>query len=466
MKIWAKSSCSWRRFSYLFVLSPFIPNSFAFTRSSVCTRLLTRSSSSSSALFSISDRMPKRKVGETNTDASTMNDDAKNNPPLSSSSSASSSFRETSAADATCLTDGVLLATPHDPSLRVIMPWVGFGTYKLGKQMAGPAVTQAIVEAGYRSIDTAFIYAGETTEAAVGLAIQEGISKGVLQSRADMFITTKHWRKYHGYDATTKCFALSLKRLQLDYIDLYLMHWPGPAYTSMHRKKEVVEADPWFYAAENTKNVQDMQHERAETWRAMEDACRKGSVRAIGVSNMTVELLKKLKETATLWPPAVNQVEYHPLYPQTELKKYCEEEGIVLQAYASLGGQDTGKELWNQLLGNPNGKPTPKKAPKSDLLHAPAVTKLAQEVQATPAQLLLRWGLERGCVIIPKSASKERMLENADIFKFRLTHEQVDGLQEELLSKVKENNPEQGANGVENLTRLCWRNDPFRHLDC
>jgi diketogulonate reductase-like aldo/keto reductase len=350
--------------------------------------------------------------------------------------------------------------------MRVIMPWVGFGTYKLGKQLAGPAVTQAIVEAGYRAIDTAFIYGGETTEAAVGLAIQEGISKRVLSSRADIFVTTKHWRKYHGYEATTQCLALSLKRLQLDYIDLYLIHWPGPAYTSMARKKEVVQENPWFYAADSMKNAQDMQHERAETWRAMEDACRKGLVRAIGVSNMTVEHLKKLKETATLWPPAVNQVEYHPLYPQTELRKYCQQEGIVLQAYASLGGQDTGKAAWDQLLGNPNGKPTTKKAPKSDMLHAPAVIELAHEVQATPAQLLLRWGLERGCVIIPKSASKERMLENADIFKFRLTPEQVDGLEEELLSKVKQNNPEEGANGVECLTRLCWRNDPFRHLDC
>jgi diketogulonate reductase-like aldo/keto reductase len=203
------------------------------------------------------------------------------------------------------------------------------------------------------------------------------------------------------------------------------------------------------------------------------------------VSNMTVHHLKKLKETATLWPPAVNQVEYHPLYPQTELREYCQQEGIVLQAYASLGGQDTGKDAWNQLLGNQNGKqdvtattttttttPTTKPAKKAktakktkcDLLHAPAVAELAREIQATPAQLLLRWGLERGCVIIPKTASKERMLENADIFKFRLTPDQVDGLQEELLSKVKDNNPETGANGVESLTRLCWRNDPFRHL--
>lgn len=416
--------------------------------------------------------MPKRKLGKTNTNASysIMKDDDSNNasatrgtahpsPPLSSSSS----FRETTAAAATCLTDGVLLATPHDPAMRVIMPWVGFGTYKLGKQLAGPAVLQAIVEAGYRSIDTAFIYGGETTETAVGLAIQQALGTA-LASRDDIFVTTKHWRKYHGYEATTKCLALSLSRLQLDYIDLYLMHWPGPAYTSMHRKKEVVQENPWYYAADNTKNSQDMQHERAETWRAMEDASRKGLVRAIGVSNMTVEHLKKLKETATLWPPAVNQVECHPLYPQTELREYCQQEGIVLQAYASLGGQDTGKAKWNDLLGDQNGKPTPKKS-KSDLLHAPAVIELAREVQATPAQLLLRWGLERGCVIISKTASKERMLENADIFRFRLTHEQIDGLQEELLSKVKENNPEEVAKGVESLTRLCWRNDPFRHLD-
>jgi diketogulonate reductase-like aldo/keto reductase len=414
--------------------------------------------------------MPKRKLGIT----STMNDDGNNNnnhatlpsPPISSSSS----FRETSAAAATCLTDGVRLTTPHDPTLNIVMPWIGFGTYKLGKQIAETAVTQAIVEAGYRAIDTAFIYGGETTEAAVGQAIQQAlVQKGAEQSngissRDDIFVTTKHWRKYHGYEATQKCLGLSLKRLQLQYIDLWLMHWPGPAWNTMTRNKEVVQQDPWHYAA-TSKNAQEMADQRAETWRAMEDACRQGLVRAIGVSNMTVQHLKKLKERATLWPPAVNQVEFHPLYPQTELLEYCKQEGIVVQAYASLGGQDTGKAAWNQLLGDGKRVATAKKD-KRDLLHAQAVIEMASQVNATPAQLLLRWGLERGCAIIPKTASKERMLENADVFKFRLTKDQVDELQEDLISKVKENNPEESTNGsVASLTRLCWRSDPFRHLD-
>lgn len=192
----------------------------------------------------------------------------------------------------------------------------------------------------------------------------------------------------------------------------------------------------------------------------MEDACRKGLVKAIGVSNMKIQHLQKLKETAKLWPPAVNQVELHPLYPQQELLEYCQKEGIVVQAYSSLGGQDTGKAAWSKLLGT--GKQLSKKAEKTDLLNAGPVIELATKYKKTPAQILLRWGLERGCALIPKTASKERLSENAAIFDFSLSKEEVDELQRSLLTKVQENNP--GAD-VEEVTRLCWRKDPLRHLD-
>jgi len=217
-------------------------------------------------------------------------------------------FRATSAAEATCLTDGVQLvsfagAVKEDP---VIMPWMGFGTYRLGKEQAQTAVRQAL-ECGYRAIDTAFIYGGETTERLVGQAVKEAVERGVLESRDAVFITTKHWRKYHGYEPTLQCLNLSLKRLQTEYVDLWLMHWPGPAWTTMHRKKEVVESDPWHYASTDATEIEAV---RAETWRAMEDAVRQGKCRAIGVSNMTVQHLKTLKKTAIMWPPAVNQVEF------------------------------------------------------------------------------------------------------------------------------------------------------------
>lgn len=356
------------------------------------------------------------------------------------------------ASQATCLTDGVRLASLHD---NVIMPWVGFGTYRLGKGASCRAVVQALRN-GYRAIDTAFIYGGETMELHVGQAIQVALDQSVLRDRKDVFVITKHWRAYHGYEKTMECLRLSLQRLNVQYIDLYLMHWPGPSYEKGQRKSEV--ENRWTGA---TVPADQMAATRAETWRAMEDACRQQQVRAIGVSNMTVQHLKKLKETATLWPPAVNQIELHPLNPQTELLEYCRNEGIVVQAYASLGGQDTGKDAWKQLLQDPS-RPPVKKKDKLDLMSAGPVVDLANQLQVTPAQVLLRWALEQGCAIIPKTTSPTRLVENANLFGFALTPEQVQQLPRALMDRVRANNPDAE---IESLTRLCWRSDPLRLLD-
>lgn len=183
---------------------------------------------------------------------------------------------------------------------------MGFGTYRLGKEQAEAAVLQAI-KCGYRAIDTAFIYGGEATEKLVGQAIQKALNEGIISSRAELFVTTKHWRKYHGYEPTLKCIGMSLKRLQLPYVDLWLMHWPGPAWSTMNRLKSVQALDPWHYAATTPEN---MAAQRAETWRGMEEALRRGLCRSIGVSNFSVAHLETLKTTAVVWPPAVNQVEF------------------------------------------------------------------------------------------------------------------------------------------------------------
>ena len=245
--------------------------------------------------------------------------------------SATSFFRVTSAVQAQTLTDGVELVSfdpitglqrPAQHSDAVILPWLGFGTYRLGKeQQAIDAVRQAL-ECGYRSIDTALVYGGETTERFVGRVLQEALSSGgPLSSRQQVFVTTKHWRNYHGYEPTLQCLKLSLERLQLDSLDLWLMHWPGPAGNSMDCQKEHIQND-------SANDTVDMVSLRAETWRAMEEAVRRRQVRAIGVSNMTIRHLEELKKTAHMWPPAVNQVEFQ--YAQV----LCL--GFVLTAVVSL----------------------------------------------------------------------------------------------------------------------------------
>lgn len=328
---------------------------------------------------------------------------------------------------------------------HVFLPHVSVvGTYKLGASNAKLATLSAMRK-GYRMIDTAYIYAGEKCEPEVGKAIQAALSEGTLQSREQLFVTSKHWRKYHGYEATLGCLQRSLSRLQLEYVDLWLMHWPGPAWSTMNRRNdEIAEHGAWHYAVEG-HGKDEIVALRAETWRGMEEAHRRGLARAIGVSNFTVAHLEALKRTATIWPPAVNQVECHPHYQQEELRAYCEKEGIVLQAYASLGGQDGSKAKWEALGGK--------------LLEAPPVLAACSrhaDAGATPAQVLLRWALQRGAAVVPKTASEARMEENARCVTggFHLSDDEIAAI--DALS-ANANGPHEG--------RLCWRTDPLRLLD-
>ena len=235
-----------------------------------------------------------------------------------------------------------------------------------------------------------------------------------------------------------ECLNLSLKRLQLDYVDLYLIHWPGPAYTTMTRKKEIIEKEgAWYYS---NVSEEEMVKLRSETWRAMEDALSQGKVKSIGVSNFSIQHLERLKKTAKVWPPSVNQVESHPLFPNEELRKYCQKEGIVFQAYSSLGGQDGTKAKWNDLL---DGK---------KLIDCDVVSSIAKEIgDVSNGQILLRYGLERNCAIIPKTTSIERMKENGNVFGFCLNEDQMKRLD--------------GLEAPDKAGRLCWRTDPLRMLE-
>ena len=354
----------------------------------------------------------------------------------------------------------IIVSSEHIKQPTTIpMPSIGIGTYKF-KKKSGDA-RQAVLNAlklGYRAIDTAFIYGGEQTEKEVGQALND---VSLTVPRADIFLTSKQWRAYHGYEPTLDCLNKSLKRLQTDYLDLYLIHWPGPAYNTMNRRKDVManaKEGPFVYAKEghDADHIQDL---RSETWRAMEDALFQGKCRAIGVSNFTVKHLEALRKTARVWPPAVNQIEMHPYYPQTELVEYCKQEGIVVEAYASLGGQDSGKKTWNALGGK--------------LVEREEVREIAEKYDKTPAQVLLKWATQQGFAVIPKSGNVEHMQKNLEAVCddwVGSNHDDNGLLEEDMkvlnnLDQSKVQSAEDGTIQVNEGARLCWVRDPLKMLD-
>jgi diketogulonate reductase-like aldo/keto reductase len=246
-------------------------------------------------------------------------------------------------------------------NIGVRMPWLGLGVFQVED---GEEVIRSVhhaLEAGYRSIDTA---AGYRNETGVGTAIKQS---GV--PRDQLFITTKLANKDQGYESTLRAFEDSRRKLDLEYIDLYLIHWPG-------------------------------KDKFKETWRAFEKLQKDGYIRAIGVSNFKIHHLETLKQDSDTIP-AVNQVEFHPLLNQQELLQYCKHEGIQLEAWTPI------------MKGN---------------LNLPQITELAEKHGKTSAQIVLRWDLQHGVVTIPKSVRQERIQENADIFDFTLSEEDMNAI--------------------------------------
>ncbi|MGH1284164.1 aldo/keto reductase [Bacillus toyonensis] len=246
----------------------------------------------------------------------------------------------------------------------VEMPWFGLGVFKVEE---GPELVEAIksaIKAGYRSIDTAAIYGNE---AAVGEGIRAGIeATGV--SREELFITSKVWNADQGYDETIAAYEESLKKLKLDYLDLYLVHWP-------------------------------VEGKYKDTWRALETLYKKERVRAIGVSNFQIHHLQDVIKDAEI-KPMINQVEYHPRLTQKELQAFCKEQGIQMEAWSPL--------MQGQLLDN-------------ETLQA-----IADKHGKTTAQVILRWDLQNGVITIPKSTKEHRIIANADVFNFELTKEDIE----------------------------------------
>lgn len=241
---------------------------------------------------------------------------------------------------------------------HVKIPWLGFGTYQIEN---GLPVIESVKEAlkiGYRHIDTASFYKNET---GVGTAIKES---GI--PRQEIFLVDKVWNSDQGYEDTLNSFSVSAKNLQTDYLDLYLIHWATPL--------------------------------SFQTWKALEKLYQEGYIRAIGVSNFTVDFLEDLMVNAEVMP-MVNQVELHPLLVQNELRDFCNKNKIQLEA-------------WSPLM-------------RGKVFQIPLLAELAKKYQKTIAQIVLRWDMQMGVVTIPKSTNPIRMKENAAIFNFNLSEEDM-----------------------------------------
>lgn len=254
----------------------------------------------------------------------------------------------------------------------VKMPWFGLGVFKVEE---GPELVNAVQTAirhGYRSIDTAAIYGNEE---GVGQGIRQGLKEAGIK-REELFVTSKVWNADLGYESTRKAFELSLKKLGLEYLDLYLIHWPVAG-------------------------------KYKEAWRALEQLYKEGRIKAIGVSNFQIHHLQDLMQDAEI-KPMINQVEFHPRLTQTELRAFCKEQGIQVEA-------------WSPLM-------------QGQLLDHPGLKEIANRHKKSIAQVILRWDLQHGVVTIPKSTKEQRIKENADIFDFELTAEDM-----QLIDAMNEN---------------------------
>ncbi|MGH4020208.1 MAG: aldo/keto reductase [Pseudonocardiaceae bacterium] len=240
------------------------------------------------------------------------------------------------------------------------IPQLGFGVFQIPPGETARAVGTAL-DAGYRSIDTAAAYGNEP-------GVGDAIAASGLR-RDELFVTTKLWNTDHGYEATLRAFDGSIGRLKLDYVDLYLIHWPQP------------RVDRYV-----------------ETWQAFEKLAADGRVRAIGVSNFKApHLLRLFEESGSV--PAVNQIELHPNLPQADMRAFHAEHGIATEAWSPLA--------------------------QGGVLEHESVVELAEKYGKAPAQVILRWHLQLGNIVIPKSVTPERIRSNIDVFDFELADDDI-----------------------------------------
>lgn len=245
----------------------------------------------------------------------------------------------------------------------VEIPQLGLGVWQTKDGQEVIDSIHAAVDNGYRLIDTAAIYGNE-----------EGVGEAIRTAsvpRKELFITTKLWNSDQGYDATLQAFDKSMERLGLEYVDMYLIHWPVP------------KLDKYI-----------------DTWKALETIYKQGRAKAIGVCNFNVDHLEKLLAASEI-KPAVNQIELHPRLQQRELRDYCQANGIRIESWSPIGG--TG----------------------GDLLDDPTLAIIADKHHKSTAQIVLRWHVQLGLIVIPKSVHAERIQQNADVFDFELDNDDM-----------------------------------------
>lgn len=286
------------------------------------------------------------------------------------------------------------------------IPAIGLGMWKVENEMA-PQVIKDAVEVGYRHFDCACDYGNEKE---VGAGLKAVLDSG-MASRDDLWVTSKLWNTYHAKDHVRLACEKSLSDLQLDYLDLYLVHFP---VTLKYVPIDERYPPGWFNDPDAAHPT--MEHVGvpiSETWGAMEQLVKDGLVKNIGICNFNIALIRDLLSYAEI-RPSVLQVESHPYLTQDKLLRYCEQENIVYTAFSPLGA------LSYFTLGMAQEG--------ESVMEESVVKKAAERLGKSPAQVLLRWGVQRNTVVIPKTSKKERLIENLSVFDFELSEDEMQAI--------------------------------------